>query len=99
MTDEEWQKFQRWHGAGAPPSSGCGQSGGVLSSLGAGAVGAAKEVAGDFGVASDWAKSQDKDHPTAEWVGRQAADWAIFLASETALRIVVQLMLHCKILR
>ena len=70
MTDEEWQKFQQGRQAqvtGAPSGGG-----GWLGSAWAGVKGAGKEVADDFGAQT----SKDPDHPTAEWVGRQAADWA-----------------------
>jgi hypothetical protein len=88
MTDEEWKKFQQWHGAGAPPSGQPGADGGgfmgAMGSIGAGFKGAAKEAAGTVGVAPEWAKSKDPGHSTAEWVGREAADLAPSVALDFA---------------
>jgi hypothetical protein len=77
-TADEAQKFQQWYTSGASPKSAGapGEGGGWMGSIGAGLKGGAKELAGDVGIAPEWSKSEDKDHSTAEWVGRQAADWA-----------------------
>lgn len=78
LTDDEAAQAQKHlNGLSGAPS---GDGGSVLGSLGAGAVGAAKEAAGSLGLGGDWAKSEDKDHSTAEWVGRETADWAPLLA-------------------
>ena len=74
MTDEEWKKFQQWHSAGAPPSGQPTDDGGWMGSIGAGFKGAAKEAVGVTGLAPEWSKSREPGHPTAEWVGREAAD-------------------------
>ncbi|HEX3522506.1 MAG TPA: hypothetical protein VHT52_10515 [Stellaceae bacterium] len=82
MTDEEWKKFQQWHSSGASPQStgAPDEGGGMLGSVWAGVKGAGKELTGDVqslgGGPGEWAKSKDPQHPTAEWVGRTAADWA-----------------------
>jgi hypothetical protein len=39
-----------------------------------GSIGAAKEAVGVTGLAPEWSKSKEPGHPTAEWVGREAAD-------------------------
>ena len=84
-TAEEAQKFQQWYSAGAPPSGQpSGDGGGWMGSIGAGFKGAAKEFAGDVGVAPEWSKSNDPGHSTAEWVGREGADLAPSIALDVA---------------
>jgi len=59
-------------------------SGGWMGSIGAGAMGAAKEFAGDVGIAPEWSKSKDPEHSTAEWIGREGADLAPSVALDFA---------------
>lgn len=82
MTDEEWKKFQDWHASGASPKSApvTGESSGGegwMGSIGAGFKGAAREFSGD--------KTTDPSHSTAEWVGRQAADWGPLVAVDALM--------------
>lgn len=63
-----------------PPDDGSGWMG----SIGAGLKGAAKEAVGVTGLAPEWAKSNDPGHSTAEWVGRQAADFSPSVAVDIA---------------
>jgi hypothetical protein len=84
MTDEEWNKFQQWHSAGAPQSGQPTDDGGWMGSIGAGFKGAAKEAVGVTGLAPEWSKSKEPGHSTAEWVGREAADLAPSVALDFA---------------
>jgi hypothetical protein len=79
-TDDEAKKFGQWYGAGASPktapSADGGGGGGWMSSIGAGVKGAAKEATGWTGLAPEWSKEKDPEHPTAEWLGREGASLA-----------------------
>ena len=73
--------------AGGRPDFGgqpAASSGGWMGSIGAGAMGAAKEFAGDVGIAPEWSKSKDPEHSTAEWIGREGADLAPSVALDIA---------------
>lgn len=67
-------------GGSAPAAGG----GGWMGSIGAGAMGAAKEFAGDVGIAPEWSQSKDPEHSTAEWIGREGADLAPSVALDIA---------------
>jgi|SRR5580692_939498 hypothetical protein len=80
------------HAPGAPAGTGApdfgdrpaASSGGWMGSIGAGAMGAAKEAVGVTGLAPEWSKSNDPGHSTAEWIGREGADLAPSVALDIA---------------
>jgi hypothetical protein len=47
-----------------------------MGSIGAGLKGAGREIATQGGFAKDFAQGSDPEHPTAEWLGREAVDMA-----------------------
>lgn len=87
MTREEWDKgIEDWQRSGGyetkkkaapaapktdPPAS---DGGGLLGSITAGVKGAGREFAKQGGFAKDFAEGHDPQHPTAEWIGREATD-------------------------
>lgn len=88
MSPDEWKKHvQQWQQRGgvesskppdpnAPPTQDSGGDGGWLGSAGAFAKGAGRELATQGGFAKDFAQGSDPAHPTAEWLGREAVDFA-----------------------
>lgn len=86
MTREEWEKgIEQWQKSGgregsklpdpkADPQDDSG--GGWMGSIGAGLKGAGRELATQGGFAKDFAQGSDPEHPTAEWLGREAVDMA-----------------------
>jgi hypothetical protein len=93
MTPDEWKAHvKEWSGRneetpgakGDAPADDSGGDGGWLGSAGAFGKGMLREGASQIGVAKDFAESSDPDHPTAEWLGREATDLAPAVALDIA---------------
>jgi hypothetical protein len=88
MSDQDDEATLKWLQGGASkkgaPAGGEGEGEGAMSSIGAGLKGAAKEATGWTGLAPEWSKSDDPEHPTAEWAGREAASLAPMVGLDIA---------------
>jgi len=69
---------------GDRPAASAGGLMDTMGSIGAGFKGAAKEAVGATGLAPEWTKSNDPEHSTAEWIGREGADLAPSVALDIA---------------
>jgi hypothetical protein len=86
MTDEEWNKFQQWHSAGAPPSGQPRASGGgwtgtakdLLGSTSATISGLGKGAVESFGNAP-WASipNEDGKSPVMNWAKSENKDYPV----------------------
>jgi hypothetical protein len=93
MTPDEWKAHvKEWSGRneeapgakGDAPADASGGDGGYLGSAMAFGKGMLREGASQIGVAKDFAEGKDPEHETAEWLGREATDFAPGVALDIA---------------